>query len=385
MNYQDMKKHLEGFGQQHLLENWENLNGDEQTALLTELTAIDFPLLAKLYKEYQAGEEESGEIAPIKTTKVSDLTTQVTAGEEVIANGQLAVVTLAGGMGSRLGHKGPKGSFVLPEPVNLSLFEILAGNIRRNAPQPPHWCIMTSYDNHEDTLAFFEAKDYFGYERSKIHFFTQPRIPIMEFCGKVALDENGKIRMASNGNGAVFGTLKSSGLLTKLQEWGIKWVSVCGIDNVLVNPVDPRFVGLAVAEGNIAAGKSITKRDPHERVGVFAMRGGVPSVVEYFELTDEMRHSTSEDGEHLYSEGHILCNLYHTSLIEQAASGAMSYHFNTSSGVIKSELLNCDVFAMVDSISVLSVPREEEFSPLKSATGVDSVETATASVANRKN
>ena len=383
MNYQEMKKHLESFNQQHLLEKWDSLGESEQTQLLNQLENIDFPLLAKLYQEYKAGEECVGSISPIKTTKAEDLTTEIATGEEIIANGQLAVVTLAGGMGSRLGHKGPKGSFVLPAPVNRSLFEILAGNIRRNTTQSPHWCIMTSYDNHEDTLQFFETNNYFGYGKDKIHFFTQPRIPIMEFCGAVATDEQGSIRMASNGNGAVFGTLKSSGLLEKLQGWGIKWVSVCGIDNVLVNPVDPRFVGLAIAEGNIAGGKSITKRDPHERVGVFAMRGGVPSVVEYFELTEEMRHSTGDDGQYLYSEGHILCNLYHIDLVQRAANTQMPYHFNTASGVIKSEMLNCDVFAMVDNISVLSVPREEEFSPLKGATGQDSVETATESIINR--
>ena len=35
------------------------------------------------------------------------------AGEDILRNNQFAVVTMAGGQGSRLGYKGPKGTYML--------------------------------------------------------------------------------------------------------------------------------------------------------------------------------------------------------------------------------------------------------------------------------
>lgn len=73
-----------------------------------------------------------------------------------------------------------------------------------------------------------------------------------------------------------------------MKQKGIEWAFIGGVDNVLVKMVDSVLIGLAIANNVPAAGKSVVKAGPKERVGVFCKRNGKPSVIEYTEITDEM-------------------------------------------------------------------------------------------------
>ena len=105
-------------------------------------------------------------------------------GTEILKSGHYAVVTMAGGQGTRLGHKGPKGTFELNlSPRKESLFEILAtkitqANKRFNISIP--WYIMTSETNNADTIKFFEKNNYFGLDKSNINFFIQNKLPLVD-------------------------------------------------------------------------------------------------------------------------------------------------------------------------------------------------------------
>ena len=124
---------------------------------------------------------------------------------------------MAGGQGTRLGHKGPKGTFELNlYPEKKSLFEILAikiqeANKKYNINIP--WYIMTSQENNDETIKFFYNKNYFGLDKNNIFFFSQSKLPLISFDGKILLSEPYKIHEVSNGNGDIFESLLSNGLI----------------------------------------------------------------------------------------------------------------------------------------------------------------------------
>ncbi|MGN1327724.1 MAG: UTP--glucose-1-phosphate uridylyltransferase, partial [Clostridia bacterium] len=164
------------------------------------------------------------------------------------------------------------------------------------------------------------------------------------------------------------------------------------VDNALLNMVDPILVGLTISENHQAASKSIPKNSPKERVGVFCMANGVPSVIEYSELPEDMAAQTDEEGELLYGEAHIMCNLFSIEALEKIAKINLPYHVAhkktnfmnendefvevTEPNAYKFEAFIFDAFNFFDEISILRGKREEDFAPVKNAEGIDSPYTA---------
>lgn len=158
--------------------------------------------------------------------------------------------------------------------------------------------------------------------------------------------------------------------------------------------VDPILTGLMVSENILSGGKSVVKAYPEERVGVFCKKDGKPSVIEYTEISKELSEALDENGELLYGESHILCNQFNISLLEEISKNKLPYHVAfkkasyldasgnlvepTEPNAYKFEAFIFDAFSIADNMSILRVKREEEFAPVKNATGVDSPETARA-------
>lgn len=98
-------------------------------------------------------------------------------GIDVIKKGQYAVVTMAGGQGTRLGHTGPKGTFKLDVyGKGKYLFEILAENLKeanKTYMVTIPWYIMTSRENNKMTRDFLEKNNYFGYDKNALQFYTR--------------------------------------------------------------------------------------------------------------------------------------------------------------------------------------------------------------------
>ena len=223
-------------------------------------------------------------------------------------------------------------------------------------------------------------------------FFKQGELPMIDTEGKVLLGENGLIKKAADGHGGIFLSMKKNGVIYDMKTRGIEWAFIGGVDNVLVNMIDPVILGLAISKNVQAAGKSVVKANPHEKVGVFCKRNGKPSVVEYSEISDEMAEATDEKGELVFGESHILCNLFSVDAIEKISQNDLPYHsafkkakyidkdgnlvVPDSPNAYKFEAFLFDAFESLDSMAILRVKREEEFAPVKNAEGVDSPETA---------
>lgn len=395
------KEILKKYGQEHLLSNYEKLSNEEKNRLLNDILTIDFGEISKLYEQTKHKIKfENCKIEPIEHVDKAKLSNEEIQkyseiGIEQIKKGKLAAVTMAGGQGTRLGHNGPKGTFDLGLDSHKSIFEILCDTLklaRKKYGVVVPWYIMTSDENNDETVEFFEKNNYFDYPKEAVKFFIQGEMPMINTEGKILLNEEGLIKQAGAGHGAIFEAMRKNGIIYEMQNKGIEWVFIGGVDNVLVKMVDPVLIGLSIERNVLAAGKSVVKANPHEKVGVFCKKDGKPSVIEYSEISNELAEAVDEKGELLLGESHILCNQFNIKILEELAKNKLPYHVAfkkatymdekgniispTEPNAYKFEAFIFDAFSSIPEMLVMRVKREEEFAPVKNAEGVDSPETA---------
>ncbi len=389
-------------GQEHLLHYWNELSSDEQNSLAKEIAQTDFYLMENLHREVQNGPVEQKQVAlkPLDVTVWKDLKQEKKdaywkQGLQAIGEGKLAVLLVAGGQGTRLGHQGPKGTFDAGFPSGKSLFQLHTERLlylsKLSGFSIP-FVIMTSTENHQATVDFFKLKQFFGYSEADIHFFPQENLPILSEDGKVLMDSKFQIISGANGNGGCFSSLKKSGIFDKLRDGGIEYFFLFAIDNALVKVADPAFLGFALSEHSDVSCKAVAKAYPEEKVGILAFSNEKPSVIEYSDLDPELAKARNSDGKLIYNAGNIAIHLFSTKFLERCFSSDLPYHLARKKiafldtfdkwiepaipNAIKFELFMFDVFPLAKKMAVLEVAREEEFSPIKNSSGVDSPESA---------
>ena len=393
---------LKKYNQGHIIKLLKTLNEKQQSELIDQIEKIDFQQITELYnntkREIQFKESK---IEPLKYLDKKNLSEEQKRsfdeiGESIVKEGKYAVVTMAGGQGTRLGHSGPKGTFKLDVyGKGKYLFEILTENLKEANQKygvTIPWYIMTSKENNKETVDFLEKNNYFGYDKSYVTIFKQGELPLMDKDGKLLIGKDFKIKEASDGNGGTYSSLRTSGALADMKERGIKWVFIGGVDNVLLKMVDITLLGMAKKQNVQIASKSVVKNDPHEKVGVFCRINGHPKVIEYAELPEKMAEETDENGELKFGESHIMCNLYTIEAIEKISTEVLMYHsaFKKNSYIdengkeivptepnsYKFESFIFDAFELFDDIAILRGKREDDFAPVKNKEGVDSPKTA---------
>lgn len=397
LDYQEAFEKLKKYGQTHLLRYYDELEKSERESLLQQIEKTDFSVVESM--EEQADLKKRGVITPIvsmQTDEIEKNKEQFKAlGTEALRNRKVGAVLLAGGMGTRLGTEDPKGLYNIGVTKNLYIFECLIHNLREVVAETNTWVplfIMTSEKNHDQTVAFFEKNEYFGYPKEDIWFFKQEMAPAVDYEGKVLLETKSKISTSPNGNGGWFVSLERNGLLRKIHEMGIEWLNIFSVDNVLQKIADPVFIGAVIDSGVEVGSKVVRKACPEERVGVMCLEDGRPSIVEYYELTEEMRNQRDEKGELAYNYGVILNYLFSVPALEDIMSHKLVYHLvekkitclDGEGNEVKPEKPNgykfeqlvLDMIHDLKSCLPFEVIRNKEFAPIKNATGVDSVETA---------
>ncbi|MBP5430961.1 UDPGP type 1 family protein [Ruminococcus sp.] len=386
------------YGQEHLLQYYDELSDEEKNELLKQIELIDFSVLENLDADKNITEGR-GTFAPLGAVTIGDIESNskdyIQTGVEAIKAGKAAAVLLAGGQGTRLGFDKPKGMFNIGVDKELYIFECLIINLMEVVELAGTWIplyIMTSEKNNKDTMNFFAEKNYFGYDSDYIHFFIQDMAPSVDFNGKILMESRSRISVSPNGNGGWFSSLVRAGLLDDIKKKGVEWINVFAVDNVLQRIADPGFLGAVIKSGCQSGSKVVSKVAPEEKVGVLCLENGKPSIVEYYEMTDEMRTLLDENGELAYKYGVILNYLFNVNKLEEICDKKLPIHVvdkkipfinengdyivPTSPNGHKFETLVLDMVHMQDSCLAYEVVREKEFAPVKNATGVDSVETA---------
>lgn len=402
--YEQIRSFLEEKGQAHILRFWDELTEAQRENLFAEIRKIDFEPIAKAFDKPA---ETDDAISPMPAHSVEELAANKEVyeakGLAALAEGKMAAVLLAGGMGSRLGFDHAKGCYNLSATGELYIFQVLVQNAMDNARKAGRFFpiyVMTSDLNHEETVAFFKEHANFGYPEDMVYFFRQDMAPFLDGDGKILMSAKDSICFAPNGNGGWFSSLKRNGMLADMKKQGIEWLNVFSVDNVLQQIGDPVFLGAVLAEGTMCGAKVIAKSTPEERIGVICFRGTRPSVVEYTELSDEMRYAKNEAGEYLYHYGVTLNYLFNIEATEARAQGSMPIHLahkkiaclDEAGNLIvpeapngyKMETFIFDILEFYPAITACAVVREDEFAPVKNAEGSDSPDTARALLLPRR-
>ena len=398
---QDVVDVLKEYNQEHIINLLNKLEEPKKQELLEQINKIDFHQIMELYdntkKEIEIKENIIESIPYYDKEKLTKEQKNEfdTIGEEIIKSGKYAVVTMAGGQGTRLGHTGPKGTFKLDVyGKGKYLFEILIDNLKeanKKYDTVIPWYIMTSKENNKETTDFLEKNNYFGYDRDHVTIFMQSELPLVDTEGELLISKELKIKEASDGNGGTYSSLRASGCLADMKEKGIKWVFIGGVDNVLLKMADVTLLGMTAKQGVQIASKSVVKANPHEKVGVFCKINGHPKIIEYAELPEKMAE-VDNNGELKYGESNIMCHLYTIEAIEKISKETLMYHsaFKKNSYIdetgkeiipeepnsYKFESFIFDAFEFFDEMALLRVKREDEFAPVKNREGSDSPKTA---------
>ena len=397
-----LTKHiLKKYNQEHLLTFYDDLSVDQQNMLINQILSINFEQVLTLYKNSFLDYPKT-KISPLNHIEKNLLNknkiiSYQKIGESIIKNGNFAVVTMAGGQGTRLGYKGPKGTYPLNlKPYRKSLFQIMAEDIKlANTTYNTiiHWFIMTSEENDNQTKSFFSLNNYFDYPKEKITFFKQDKLPLVDLNGNLILQEPYIIKEASNGNGNVFNSMKKNNIIDILNSENIKWVSFGGIDNVLLKNCDPIFLGLIINNRLQIGSKSIFKKDPLEKTAVYCKKNGKPSILDYNDITLDLSESKIENtNTYLYREANILSHIMSIEAIEKMSTINLKYHrafkknaFVNFEGVkqvpekpntFKFENFIFYAFSYFDDMLLLRVDENEEFAPIKDFTGIYNPDTA---------
>lgn len=397
MDYNQALEKLAQYDQTHLLKYYKELDESKQRELLEQIDGTDFSVVENL--DHRESGAERGKITPIASMEIDEIEKKRSRFEDLglsaIKKQKVGAVLLAGGMGTRLGSDEPKGVYNIGLTKDLYIFECLINNLLDVVKKADAWVplfIMTSDKNHERTTEFFKEHDFFGYRKDMVWFFKQEMAPAVDFEGKVFLETKSKISTSPNGNGGWFVSLARNGLVDKIHEIGIEWLNIFAVDNVLQKIADPVFIGASIDSAVEVGAKVVRKAAPDEKVGVMCLEDGRPSIVEYYELTEQMKEERNEKGEYAYNFGVILNYLFSVSALERIMSRKLCLHIvekkinylDENGNEIKPqepngykfEQLVLDMIHELESCLPFEVVREKEFAPIKNATGVDSVETA---------
>jgi UDP-N-acetylglucosamine/UDP-N-acetylgalactosamine diphosphorylase len=411
-NSTDLIASFQRAGQGQVFAFHDRLGSNERARLLAEAAEIDLAEVEHLHRTLVAGKgavtldlaglapapyekrpEHGGDAAAWARAKA--------AGEAALRAGRVAAFTVAGGQGTRLGYDGPKGTFRITPVKDKPLFQvfaekILAAGVRYG--KPLHWFIMTSHANHAATEEFFAANKFFGLDAKRVHFFRQGRMPAVDFAGRILLEAPGAIALSPDGHGGSLRALERSGALDLMQREGIDTLSYFQVDNPLVRCIDPAFIGWHVLRQSEMSSKLVLKAYAEEKVGHFCVQNGRMLVIEYSDLPMDLQRQIEPDGALRYRGGSIAVHILDRNFVRRMArageaGGAAALPFHRAdkkiptidaagaevkpakANGVKFEMFVFDALPFARNPVLIETLRQDDFSPVKNAEGLDSPQT----------
>lgn len=393
MKYQEAHDKLEQISQTHILKFWSKLTQFQQETLLSQIEDLDINIfLLQQEKLHQVDYSSSEEINPYLNYTYSGEELNAKIGAKLISEGKVGCLLIAGGQGTRLRFKGPKGLYPITPIKRKTLFQffaekVVAASKLANCQLP--LAIMTSPLNDEIIRQHFADNEYFGLHPDQLHFFTQQMLPLLNPEGNLFLEEKYKIAEGPDGNGYTLKYFVQQKIWQHWHEAGVSLVNCILIDNPLADPFDAELVGFHSERNIDITVKAIARRNAQEKVGVLVDKGGKVRIIEYSELPDEegkailpegtLKHLCANTGMYCFSMDFIRRSSEETLPLHRAFKAA---HYLSDKGIRqqahqpiawKFETFIFDVLQFANRVQALLYPRDVCFAPLKNATGPDSV------------
>jgi UDP-N-acetylglucosamine/UDP-N-acetylgalactosamine diphosphorylase len=403
----ELRQRLREHGQEHVLAFWERLTEEQRAGLAAQIESLDFGQIAALQALLPG---RAAATAPAVTAAAFEPADPLEApaaeraawrerGAAALRAGQVGVILVAGGQGSRLGFEGPKGTFPLGPISNATLFEIHARKIlalqRAHGAVVPFY-VMTSTVNDADTRRFFEQHAYFGLTPNAVRFFVQGMYPALFPHGRIVLESPAQLALAPDGHGGLLAAMARTGVLADLKRRGLTTLFYFQVDNPLVEIADPEFLGAHLERAAEMSLKVCTKRDPAEGLGVIVQREGRLAIVEYTELTPAQKEARRPDGRLRYLWGSVAIHVFAREFLERMATAGLPLHLAhkkvthcdehgrpfkpATPNAYKFEKFIFDALPAARRAVALAFDRAEEFAPVKNASGEDSPDTARAAM-----
>ncbi|MHC4691399.1 MAG: UTP--glucose-1-phosphate uridylyltransferase [Planctomycetota bacterium] len=407
-SFENIQKLLKKHNQSHILSFWGDLGESERKDLLEQIQELDFEKIADLAANFSTESslcEIDAELVPVGSYGLVGADAEqklkyskaIELGKKLISEGKVGAFVVAGGQGTRLGFDRPKGDFPISPVKNKTLFQIFGESIRAASEKygaTCPWYIMTSPLNDADTREIFRSNSYYGLQEGDVFIFEQGTLPNFSFEGKILLADKGHLACSPDGHGGSLKALYKSGAVDDMKQRGVEFISYWQVDNPLVNVLDPLFIGLHALDEAEMSSKALVKTGAKEKVGNFCLVDDKVTVIEYSDFLDEVAERRNPDGSLVFQLGSIAIHIINVGFVEKLNTGILSLPLHRAvkkiphidqdgrrvepaePNGIKLETFIFDAIPMASKSVILETERSEEFAPVKNATGVDSVGTA---------
>lgn len=411
----DLLQTLNSFNQLHLVQFWDSLTAEQQQQLANQIRSIDFELIQTTLRkgleqtdsEPQANRADAAKAPasvvrqPSSDADSAEWKRAAQLGEQLLKEGQVGVITVAGGQGSRLGFEHPKGLYPIGPISERSLFQIFAEQIlarNRRHETSILWMIMTSDATHSETVQFFQTQNFFGLNPNRVVFFQQGCMPAVDAStGKVLLESTSAVCLSPDGHGGLVSGLSNAGLLNRMKDEGIQHVFYHQVDNPTVILCDPAFTGFHADHQSSLSTNVVRKASPTERMGVLVEVDGQTQIIEYSELTPTQAAKEDETGQWIFWAGNTAIHMFSRQFLETLAEEGcrLPLHLakkrvacidengkpappvgSSELNGIKFERFIFDALPLAPKTLIVEGNRDREFNPVKNGQGADSPATA---------
>jgi UDP-N-acetylglucosamine/UDP-N-acetylgalactosamine diphosphorylase len=403
----ELGRQLRHHGQEHVLTFWPKLTDNQRHLLLEQLREIDLAQLQELLRQGDQGWQlpPLDRIRPVTPARLGDEASVRTAGEEALRRGEVAVLVVAGGQGTRLSATQPKGMFAVGPVSDKSLYQIHAEKVlavRRRYQAPIPLLVMTSPATDHQSREFFAQHQNFGLPHGEVHFFSQRTMPAVNLTtGKLLLSGPDRLCLSPNGHGGVLPALRDSGLLARLRSAGVRHLFYFQVDNPLVRIADPAFLGHHLLSRAELSVKVIEKDGPTDKLGNLVEVDGRCEIIEYFLFPDTMAQARNTQGRLRFALGSPAIHIFDVEFLDRVLRDATSLPFHRAKKKVpyldetgqrvlperenayKFEMFIFDTFPRAERWAAVLTDRAEEFAPLKNETGPDSPETVRAALSRQ--